>query len=117
MNLIDRYEVREEELPSDEYDNEVNHWYVYDHQTDSVAGNEWFDTEKRAQDYLDWLKEELGGYMIHMDVIDKQIINDALKQYINYWQGKPFNGMEKRETNDFILRCENLRKTFIKEIL
>ena len=52
----DRYEVKEEELPSDEYDNEVNHWYVYDNETDTVVNNEWFDTEKRAKDYLDNLE-------------------------------------------------------------
>ena len=51
-----------------------------------------------------------------MDVIDKQIINDALKQYITYWQSKPFNGMEKRETDDFILRCEELRKNLLEEL-
>jgi IS1 family transposase len=63
--MTDRYEVREEELPSDEYDNEVNHWYVYDHQTDSVVDNEWFDTEKRAQDYLDWIlnKTTMGSLL------------------------------------------------------
>jgi IS1 family transposase len=52
MKTNDRYEVKEEELPSDEYDNEVNHWYVYDNETDTVVDNEWFDTEKRAHDYL-----------------------------------------------------------------
>ncbi len=51
-----------------------------------------------------------------MDVIDKQIINDALKQYITYWQSKPFNGMEKRETDSFILRCEELRKNLLEEL-
>ena len=54
MNLNDRFEVLEEELPGDEYDNEVNHWYVYDNETETVVNNEWFDTEKRAQDYLEW---------------------------------------------------------------
>jgi IS1 family transposase len=48
----DRYEVKEEELPSDEYDNGVNLWYVYDNETDTVVNNEWFDTEKRATDYM-----------------------------------------------------------------
>ena len=48
-----RYEVKEEELPSDEYDNEVNHWYIYDNETDTVVNNEWFDTEKRAKDYME----------------------------------------------------------------
>jgi len=52
----DRYEVKEEELPCDEYDNEVNHWYIYDNETDTVVNNEWFDTEKRAQEYLDNLE-------------------------------------------------------------
>ena len=59
--MTDRYEVKEEELPSDEYDNEVNHWYVYDNKTDTVVDNEWFDTEKRAQDYLDWIINTKGG--------------------------------------------------------
>jgi hypothetical protein len=53
---------------------------------------------------------------VYMDVIDKQIINDALKQYITYWQSKPFNGMEKRETDSFILRCEELRKNLLEEL-
>tara|TARA_R110002126_G_scaffold183207_1_gene331777 strand:- start:176 stop:463 length:288 start_codon:yes stop_codon:yes gene_type:complete len=55
----DRYEVKEEELPSDEYDNEINHWYVYDNETDSVVNNEWFDTEKRAQDYLELIEGQI----------------------------------------------------------
>jgi hypothetical protein len=55
----DRYEVKEEELPSDEYDNEINHWYVYDNETDTVINNEWFDTEKRAQDYLELIESQI----------------------------------------------------------
>ena len=47
-----RYEIKEEELPSDEYDNELNHWYILDNKTDTVLHNEWFNTEKRAYDYL-----------------------------------------------------------------
>ena len=52
MKTNDRYEVKEEELPSDEYDNEVNHWFILDNDTNTVVNNEWFDTEKRAHDYL-----------------------------------------------------------------
>ena len=48
----DRFEVLEEELPSDEYDNKVDLWYVYDNQTDTVVNDQWFDTEKRATDYM-----------------------------------------------------------------
>ena len=48
----DRYEVKEVELPSDEYDNEINLWYVHDNETDTVVNDEWFDTEKRATDYM-----------------------------------------------------------------
>ena len=51
-----------------------------------------------------------------MDVIDKQIIDSSIKHYITYWQRKPFNGMEKRETDSFILRCENLRKNLLEEL-
>jgi len=53
VNNQNRFEVKEEELPSDEYDNEINHWYVYDNETDTVVDNEWFDTEKRANDYME----------------------------------------------------------------
>jgi hypothetical protein len=53
-----RYEIKEEELPNDEYDNELNTWYILDSETDTVLHNEWFDTEKRANDYLqDFLNE------------------------------------------------------------
>ena len=47
-----RYEVKEVELPSDEYDNEVNLWYVHDNETDTVVNDKWFDTEKSAIDYM-----------------------------------------------------------------
>ena len=49
----DRYEVKEEELPADEYDEVVDIWYVYDNETDTVVNNEWFDTEKRANNYME----------------------------------------------------------------
>ena len=52
MKTNDRYEIKEEELPADEYDNEINHWFILDNDTDTVVNNEWFDTEKRAHDYL-----------------------------------------------------------------
>jgi hypothetical protein len=32
---------------------ELNTWYVYDHENNEVLHNEWFETEKEAQDYLD----------------------------------------------------------------
>lgn len=34
-------------------DDELNQWYILDHSTDEVLNNEWFRTEKQAQDYLD----------------------------------------------------------------
>lgn len=52
MNNQNRFEVLEEELPGDEYDNN-NTWYVYDNQTDTVVDNQWFDTEKRANNYME----------------------------------------------------------------
>jgi hypothetical protein len=45
-----------------------------------------------------------------MDVIDKQIISNALKQYIDYLQQRVYTGMDKREVDDFIVRIENLNK-------
>ena len=59
MNNQNRFEVKEEELPGDEYDKEINHWYVYDNETDTVVNNEWFDTEKRAQDYLELIESQI----------------------------------------------------------
>ena len=53
MKLQDRYTVKEEELPCDEYDNELNTWFILDCLTDLVLHNEWFSTEKRANDYLE----------------------------------------------------------------
>lgn len=32
---------------------ELNTWYVYDHENNEVLHNEWFENEKEAQDYLD----------------------------------------------------------------
>jgi IS1 family transposase len=59
VNNQNRFEVKEEELPGDEYDKEINHWYVYDNETDTVVNNEWFDTEKRAQDYLELIEGQI----------------------------------------------------------
>jgi IS1 family transposase len=59
VNNQNRFEVKEEELPGDEYDKEINHWYVYDNETDTVVNNEWFDTEKRAQDYLELIESQI----------------------------------------------------------
>ena len=53
MKIQDRYEVKEEELPSDEYDNELNTWFILDSLTGLVLDNEWFSTEKSANDYLE----------------------------------------------------------------
>jgi hypothetical protein len=50
-----------------------------------------------------------------MDVIDKQIIDSSIKHYINFLQNKDCRGMQKREMEDFILRCSNLRKNLLKE--
>ena len=49
----DRFEVLEEELPGDEYDNKVDLWYVYDNQTDTVVNDQWFNTEKIANNYME----------------------------------------------------------------
>jgi hypothetical protein len=51
-----------------------------------------------------------------MDVIDKQIIDSSIKHYINFLQNKECRGMQKREMDDFILRCENLRKHLLEEL-
>ena len=42
-------EVMQEDNPD-----ELNTWYVYDHENNEVVMNEWFDSEKEAQDFLDW---------------------------------------------------------------
>jgi len=53
MNLNDRFEVLEELLPGDEYDN-TSPWYIYDNDTETVVSDKWFKTEKAAQAYLDF---------------------------------------------------------------
>jgi hypothetical protein len=52
MKIQDRYKVKEE-LPCYEYDNELNTWLILDSLTGFVLHNEWFSTEKRANDYLE----------------------------------------------------------------
>ena len=53
MKIQDRYEVKEEELPCDEYEPELNTWFILDSLTGLVLHSEWFFTEKRANDYLE----------------------------------------------------------------
>ena len=54
-----------------------------------------------------------GGYM---DVIDKQIIDSSIKHYIKFLQNKKCSGMQKREMDDFILRCEELRRHLLEDL-
>jgi hypothetical protein len=52
-----------------------------------------------------------------MDVIDRQILDDALVRYINYWHdlNAPMkNDMQRREVIDFIVRCEELRQHLLE---
>jgi hypothetical protein len=42
-----------EVMQEDDTGEELNTWYVYDHENNEVLNNEWFETEKEAQDYLD----------------------------------------------------------------
>ena len=39
---------------------ESNTWYVYDYDEEDVLNNEWFETEKDAQAYLDSFLLEYG---------------------------------------------------------
>lgn len=47
-------------MQEDNTGQELNTWYVYDHDNNEVLCNEWFETEKEAQDYLDWFLIEHG---------------------------------------------------------
>ena len=49
--MEDRFIVLEEELPADEYEG-GDHWYIFDLKENDVLNNEWFKTEKQANDYL-----------------------------------------------------------------
>ena len=49
------FEVMQEENTG----KELNTWYVYDFINEDVLNNEWFETEKEAQDYLDaWIFDQ-----------------------------------------------------------
>ena len=48
MNIYD-FEICQEQ---DRNELELNTWYIYDHNQNEVLKNEWFDSEKEAQDYL-----------------------------------------------------------------
>lgn len=47
-------------LQEEDTGEELNTWYVYDHDNNEVLKNEWFETEKEAQDFLDWFIFEHG---------------------------------------------------------
>jgi hypothetical protein len=50
---MERFQVMQEQDTGEE----LNTWYVYDHENNDVAQNEWFDSEKEAQDFCDYLTE------------------------------------------------------------
>ena len=58
IDCIFDFEVCQEQ---DVSESELNTWYIYDHNENEVFRNEWFDSEKKAQDYLDYFIIENGG--------------------------------------------------------
>jgi len=44
----------------DREETELNTWYIYDHKENEVFKNEWFDSEKEAQDALNAYMIEYG---------------------------------------------------------
>ena len=62
---------------------ELNTWYVYDHTNNEVIDNEWFETEKEAQDYLDAHQGVLmSGYDYLSDALDIEYIVSSKKEYL-----------------------------------
>ena len=44
----------------DREETELNTWYIYDHKENEVFKNEWFDSEKEAEDALNAYMIEYG---------------------------------------------------------
>jgi hypothetical protein len=62
---------------------ELNTWYVYDHTNNEVIDNEWFETEKEAQDYLDAHQGVLvSAYDYLQDALDIEYVIGSDKRYL-----------------------------------
>jgi hypothetical protein len=62
---------------------ELNTWYVYDHTNNEVIDNEWFETEKEAQDYLEAHQGVLvSAYDYLQDALDIEYVIGSNKQYL-----------------------------------
>jgi hypothetical protein len=58
IDCIYDFEIFQEQ---DTGESESHDWYIYDHNQNEIFRNEWFDSEKDAQDYLDAFILENGG--------------------------------------------------------
>ena len=54
-NSMKNYEVKLDEFATED---DVNPWFVYDNDKETIVNNEWFETEKQASDYLQFLLVE-----------------------------------------------------------
>ena len=62
---------------------ELNIWYVYDHTNNEVIDNEWFETEKEAQDYLDAHQGVLvSAYDYLQDALNIEYVIGSDKRYL-----------------------------------
>lgn len=74
----DHLEVMQEDNPD-----ELNTWYVYDHENNQVLDNEWFETEKEAQDYLEGHQGvEISAYDYLQDALDIEYTVNSKGEYI-----------------------------------
>lgn len=74
----DCLEVRQE----DNID-ELNTWHIINTETDEVLDNEWFETEKEAQDYLDAHQGILvSAYDYLADALDIEYVVGSDKKYL-----------------------------------
>jgi hypothetical protein len=62
---------------------ELNTWYVYYHTNNEVIDNEWFETEKEAQDYLEAHQGVLvSAYDYLQDALDIEYVIGSDKRYL-----------------------------------
>jgi hypothetical protein len=71
------------EVKNDDSEDEENPWHIVNTETDEVLDNEYFETEKQAQDYLEAHEGvAVSAYDYLQDVLDIEYIIGSDKRYL-----------------------------------
>jgi hypothetical protein len=71
------------EIKHDDSEDEANPWHIVNTETDEVLDNEYFETEKQAQDYLESHEGvAVSAYDYLQDVLDIEYVVGSDKRYL-----------------------------------